>query len=73
MSERAAYILFGHKPPKEQGYCARIYMVFLSTNVSSNKQPHESLLGVKVTRRAAERIRDAYPGSYIVGAYAAKT
>lgn len=43
----------------------KVYLVFLRTNVNSKKQPHERLLGAKLSKEGAQKIADANPGAYI--------
>jgi len=43
----------------------KTYLVFLPNNVAKEGEANRRVLSVKLTRKAAERVRDAYPGAYI--------
>lgn len=73
MKDRKPYKAFSTKPQQAGGVCPKVYLVFLSANVSlQGKQPDDYLIAMKLTSAAAEKVRDANPGSYIVKGYATK-
>lgn len=54
-----------YKRYERRGIAQRIYLVFLSSNVSSKYQPHTKLLAARLTRADAEAVVALNPGSYI--------
>ena len=50
---------------KKAGMATKVYLVFERVNVTNNKQPHERLITVKLTREAADRVANSRVGCYV--------